>query len=467
MTEENVQPYDSAPQGQRTTIPNPSEGQARDTEQTRHVYTDASSSGAKLDGKFEEEVPLDYNRISSDEALSALRRGETLQRCYVRQLTLSGSFDTPLQLREVYIRHLHIQNIDLMKNLVLSGCNVRRFIVENSHFKDSVSVKNSKFYFVHLKDSQFDRGLNATSAHFNSKTVIHKCIFEGRFRMWEAMVKDWFSFIECTFTSKVDLRSAIFEAGFTAPGCVFEDEFLFRGAHVALKWEAPEARFESLVDFSKAKLNDFVYLEEVIQGERQEWAFWNTVSDRILIKPEQVEGRLRSEEQEDYSKAMREYAVLKRSFESENQYSYDDWAFYRFKVNERLARGQRSTTIGSKLMNIADWFLLDWGCGYGTHPLRAIRTALVMITFFAMVYTIGYQSLHSPDQLPFPDLAADALLNRIGVSLFVSLAAFTSGFGDLREVAIGWMNAPIMLEALLGTLIWGLFIVAFGRKVIR
>ena len=100
-------------------------------------------------------------------------------------------------------------------------------------------------------------------------------------------------------------------------------------------------------------------------------------------------------------------------------------------------------------------------------PLRAVRAALVMVFVFAVIYTLGYDKLHPVDQVPFSDLPKDALLNRFGVSLFLSVAAFTSGFGDLRDVAMDWMNIPLMTEALLGTLLWGLFIVAFGRKVVR
>ena len=39
--------------------------------------------------------------------------------------------------------------------------------------------------------------------------------------------------------------------------------------------------------------------------------------------------------------------------------------------------------------------------------------------------------------------------------------------GGIREIAKGWMNLPIMIESILGTLLFGLFIVAFSRKVIR
>ena len=53
------------------------------------------------------------------------------------------------------------------------------------------------------------------------------------------------------------------------------------------------------------------------------------------------------------------------------------------------------------------------------------------------------------------------------IAALTSVSAFTSGFGDIRGAAQGWMNLPLIAESLLGTLLWGLFIVAFSRKVIR
>jgi hypothetical protein len=47
------------------------------------------------------------------------------------------------------------------------------------------------------------------------------------------------------------------------------------------------------------------------------------------------------------------------------------------------------------------------------------------------------------------------------------VAVFTSGFGNLKDLAQGWLTVPLMVEALMGVLLWGLFIVAFSRKVIR
>jgi len=53
------------------------------------------------------------------------------------------------------------------------------------------------------------------------------------------------------------------------------------------------------------------------------------------------------------------------------------------------------------------------------------------------------------------------------IGLITSVSVFTSGMGGIREIAQGWMNVPVMVESIMGTLLFGLFIVAFSRKVIR
>ena len=225
-------------------------------------------------------------------------------------------------------------------------------------------------------------------------------------------------------------------------------------------------RFDGLLDLSKAKLHDFVYLESIEQGPEQRFAFHNTVAERLLIRTDQLEGRLVSERAGDHAEAMAEYGLLKRIFGGLHRYDEEDWAFYRFKVNQRRARAHSWRRPWTKLARFFDWLLLDRGCGYGTNPLRAVVAALVMILVFAMFYMIGVNSLHV-DHAPF-DSALDSVPNRILIGLTTSVAAFTSGFGDLRDVARGGvMNVLLIVESLFGTLLWGLFIVAFSRKVIR
>src|SRR5262249_12101836 len=142
-------------------------------------------------------------------------------------------------------------------------------------------------------------------------------------------------FKSCEFTAEVDFRSLHAEEGFVLTRNHFAGDVLFRGALIAKKFEATGSRFEGLLDLSKAKLHDYVYLESIEQDPAQRFAFANALGERILIKTEQLEGRLASECKGDYAGAMHEYAFLKRAFSSLHRHDQEDWAYYRFKVNQR------------------------------------------------------------------------------------------------------------------------------------
>jgi hypothetical protein len=71
------------------------------------------------------------------------------------------------------------------------------------------------------------------------------------------------------------------------------------------------------------------------------------------------------------------------------------------------------------------------------------------------------------ERRPYPDEPVTAPANRAMIGLLTSVSVFTSGMGGVREVAQGWMNVPVMVESVMGTLLFGLSIVAFSRKVIR
>jgi hypothetical protein len=422
------------------------------------------------DQKFALELPSDYSVLSKQKAIEMIRLGKTLEKVGIHTLELSEEFTKNINLIRVHIKKLVIKKCVFHKLMVLNLCKIDSLEIQDSKFTMTFSLKGSSVRYFTLTRSEFLQGLNAEKASFERQILWNQLIFHQRLRFWECTFQDWISWSDCKFLSDVDLRSTYCEYGFSAKKCEFLGDVKFRGMHLAMKWEAPESRFEGLIDFSKAKLHDFVYLEEIIQGEHQRWAFMNTISERILISPKQVEGRLLSEEEGNYVQAMREYGILKKAFEHEHRYDDDDWAFYRFKVNERKAENHQRSFIEKPMgaiKDILDWLFLDWGCGYGTSPLRAVRSALVMILLFALLYTTFFYKIHPIDNLPFPNHARDHIFNQFGVSVLLSVAAFTSGVGDLKESVADWMNIPLMLEALLGTLMWGLFIVAFGRKVIR
>ena len=196
------------------------------------------------------------------------------------------------------------------------------------------------------------------------------------------------------FAEAADFRSLHAEEGFILGKCRFDKDFLFRGSTVNKKWEADSTRFDGLLDLSKAKLHDFVYLESIQQGTEQRFAFHNTVAERLLLRIDQLD-RLASERAGQYAEAMAEYGLLKRASRgctamtrktgpsTDSRSTSDGAAQGRLVASamERAGTVLRLAAPGPRLR-------------LRHEPIAPVVAALVMILVFAMVYMIGVNSMH-------------------------------------------------------------------------
>jgi hypothetical protein len=425
---------------------------------------------AALPPEAEEPVaePAPRATLSAAEALARIRAGEPLENVRVVGLVFRGDFPLPVRLKGVVLVQPRFDGATFQGDVMLHGCTLDRpgfkrptEIIQNLALTGSTLVRAQVLRLTVRGKVCCD---NVTC---RGRLLVRDCTFEGGTRFWDARFAGWAEFHDCTFATEADFRSFHAEEGFILKQCRFGGDVLFRGATVCKKFDATGSRFEGLVDLSKAKLHDYVYLEGIEQGEKQRFAFSNALGERLRIRTAQLVGRLRSEEQRDYDAAMHEYAFLKRAFESLHRFDQEDWAYYRFKVNQRRCCGRSWARPWTKLFQFLDWLVLDLGCGYCTDPFRAVRTAALLILVFAVIYMAGIDSLHLEEpKTPFGGPATQ-WDNRIAMGLFKSVAVFISGVSGINEMAHGWMNAPLLIESVLGTLLWGLFIVAFSRKVIR
>ena len=405
--------------------------------------------------------------MAPDEALALLRAGKPLDGVRVERLKLRGDFPLPVAIKNCTLVRPDFDRAVFQAEVAIVGSTLDRpSFGHASEFQKGFNLSGSTLNKVTFPRLTVKGTLNLSNVVARGKLLCTKCRFDGRVRGWELCVEGWLDFKECTFADEVDLRSIHVDQGVNLAKCRFAGDLLLRGAVVGKKVELSGSHFEGLVDLSKAKLNDFVYLELMEQGPNQRFAFLNAVAERILVAPTQLEGRIACEQKECYADAMQEYGVLKRSFQSLHRFDHEDWAFYRFKVNQRRAAPRSWWQPWTKVRQLCDWLFLDLGCGYGTNPYRAVRAALVIILGFALVYFAGIDRLYV-EKLPFRDMAITDLPNRALISLMVSVSVFTSGMSGIRDLAQGWMNVPLIVESLMGTLLWGLFIVAFSRKVIR
>jgi hypothetical protein len=414
------------------------------------------------------EAHSDLPTMPADQALQRLRNGRPLNDVCVERLVLSGEFTQPVRLKNVVLVKPRFENPVFKAELSFNRCTI-----DTPNFAGSVICEGDLLLCgCVLQSATLTRltvkgKFNAEFIHTRGNFSLMNSTFDGSVRFWEASFHNWCSIKKCSFNADADFRSFHAHKGVSLIACRFGGPALFRGASVAMKFDFSDCVFAGLLDLSRAKLNDYVYLEGVIQEPGQRFAFANIIGERILVRPEQIKGRLDSEETGNHAQAMHEYAFLKRVFGAMHRYEQEDWAFYRFKVNQRRSKPRSWLRPWTRLSQFCDWLFLDLGCGYGANPMRAVAASLIIMIGFGVIYSGWIEQLNvDTGKLPFPGEVTN-WPNRVMIGTLTSVSVFTSGVGGIREIAKGWLNVPLILESLLGTLLWGLFIVAFSRKVIR
>ena len=440
------------------------DGQADQPASTNHPHEDPAVSASLARG---ESSRSENAEMSARDALDILRRGEALSHVRVVNLRLSGEFVEPVRMRHVELVHPRISAATFAGPVEISGSTVSKLRIErDTEFAGGLNLAGSTIGDATFRNVTIQGALRCEGCVFQGRANFRACHFKGRLAFWEADFGGWVNFHNCTFDGPLDLRTIEVTQGMGFEGCTLNGEALFRGAALTKKLDFGSSKVNGLLDLGKAKLHDYVYLEGIIQGDQQQFAFANAMAERLRIRPEQIEGRLRSECEENHLVAMLEYGLIKRSYEAQHQYEEDDWAFYRFKVNQRLSKERSWQRPWTKLARGCDWLFLDLGCGYGTNPTRAVVSAILIMLLFAVVFAFG--SGEFTRQHPLLTVEGTGAGHRLLFGLVTSVSVFTAGFtGDHLHSTNSWMLFPLALEALMGTLLWGLFIVAFSRKVIR
>ena len=414
-----------------------------------------------------EDTSVPKGELTVEQVYALIAEGKTVENARIRKLKFRGNYDKPIAFRNCTLVQPEFNGATFAAEVKFVGCTIDRpmfnklVTFENNLNFSGSTFNKAIFYRVTVKGE-----FSASGTQFKNKLGFKGCHFHKKATFWEAKFHGWAEFTECKFQSHANFRSLHADQGFVLVKCQFQGDFLFRGSSVSKKFALDGSRFEALLDISKAKFQDFAYLEQIEAGTMMRLACQNAIGERILIQPKQIEGRLLSEETGNHEQAMQEYGLLKKCYSTQHRYDQEDWAFYRFKMNQRRARPASWSRPWTKWRSFGEWLFLDIGCGYGTNPIRAVRMAFVIILSFAIVYALGVDQFYA-EKKPFPDEDVSSWANRTMIGLTTSVSVFTSGMGGIREVAKGWMNIPVMIESVMGTLLFGLFIVAFSRKVIR
>ncbi|MEI6206106.1 MAG: pentapeptide repeat-containing protein [Desulfuromonadales bacterium] len=118
---------------------------------------------------------------------------------------------------------------------------------------------------------------------------------------------------------------------------------------------------------------------------------------------------------------------------------------------------QRNLRHHNRLKHFFEWFFKDLMFGYGLKWKRPLISVLTII----LVWALGF-ALH------FRLNALHGLFTSIGYGLYYSVIAFTTlGFGNAPDLEGIWPKLLLCSEALLGTVLMPLFLLAYARKILQ
>ena len=409
----------------------------------------------------------DYPTVTPQQAWEQLRATGKLTGVRVSHLQFSGEIVHGIELNDVILDRPQFHKAVFKAAVRFFRCTINGAkFHRQTRFEQQFLLKACQLRRLSRMELNCRGGLSLDTCQVHGPLTLVDSELSS-IRLWASEFDNWLEFKRCTFTGPADMRSFQANQGVIFGGCHFQQDVLLRGASIIKKLDFADAKIDQLVDLSKAKLSDYVYLEQIQMSPQTTFCFQNAVADRILINSGQLDGRMQSERAAQYTQAMEEYGLLKAVFQSLHRFDEEDWAFYRFKVNRRRSRSRSWWRPWSKLGQLCDLLFLDFGCGYGTRPSRAILSSLSVIVLFALIYASGIEHF-KVDHPPLPGDPLSTIPNRVLFGLITSVSVFTSGFGgNPLESSHGWMLIPLTLEALVGTFLWGLFVVAYSRKVIR
>jgi uncharacterized protein YjbI with pentapeptide repeats len=149
------------------------------------------------------------------------------------------------------------------------------------------------------------------------------------------------------------------------------------------------------------------------------------------------------------------YLNLKNYFRAEGLYEISGDYYFREKLMERKLN-YKSKKIFNKMLWLKS-LTYSALCGYGEKPYRVILSSLIIILIFAFIYW-GFGGLESGTNngIKWYD------------NFYFSVVTFTTlGFGDIHPSDSIFIKFCTMLEAFTGAFMIALFVLTFGRRMLR
>jgi uncharacterized protein YjbI with pentapeptide repeats len=336
--------------------------------------------------------------------------------------------------------------------------------------------------FIFVGDIIFKEDLNV---NVFKNAGFAKATFEGNASFGVATFKGSADFRYVTFKGSADFRYVTFEGNASFGAATFKESADFKLSYIENTINFSETRILSgkrlyirilnekgKINFNRAYLENTDLDIELVENALIDFA--DALLGNTKIRTWQIKNHILQEKKNNYHQAKEIYFLLKKNFHSIGQYEDESWAFKKEKDMERKSNCHFKT--------LDKWL---WSCflngifGYGEQPIKIIVSAILVILFFALSFSlIGLgnpeiielkgTAIHS-DSGNIVDLASKGLLKNNVIrnfpdSLYFSTITFTTlGYGDFRPLE-GWGRILAGSEAFIGAFMMALFVYTFARR---
>lgn len=336
--------------------------------------------------------------------------------------------------------------------------------------------------FIFVGDINFQEDLNVNTF---KNAGFAKATFEGNAFFSGATFKGSADFRYVTFKGTADFRHVTFKGTADFIESIFEGGADFKLNYIENTINFSETRILSRkrlyirilnekgkINFNRAYLENIDLDIELVENALIDFA--DALLGNTKIRKWQIKNHILQEKKNNYYQAKEIYFLIKKNFHSIGQYEDESWAFKKEKDMERKSNCHFET--------LDKWL---WSCflngifGYGEQPSKIIVSAILVILFFALCFSlIGLgnpeiielkgTAIHS-DSGNIVDLASKGLLKNNVIrnfpdSLYFSTITFTTlGYGDFRPLE-GWGRILAGSEAFIGAFMMALFVYTFARR---
>ncbi len=378
----------------------------------------------------------------------------------------NSSFNESCILSSVQMQKLSFQKSSFQRKLELLSCNFEKpcnfsaITCQGTHtilgciFQGVVSFQKSQFY----------QDINIRKTDFFQDASFAKIISNGTFCLEECT---WNSIADFSSSSLYGLRLLKNNFG----GSTNFQESIITGSSVVLETQFKEQlNLCRSIWFQKLDLRETKFLGNI--------SFAGLIADYVLLKHNQIAGKLASEKQKDYATQYEEYLLLKQIFHRQERYEEEDWAYLQAKRASRKKNKINFSAPWRVFTKPFDFIFLDMGFGYGTKPANLILLGLAVILVFAMMYSIMQNSGYDfGNVVAIPKITENQPLQKYLQNVAISFVSFLPTgvaqwpmYGKDYSVWNAVKHIPQMamiLENLFGWFILFLFLFGCFRKSSR